>query len=93
MVKFNIRNFLNKLIWDDRLSPDDFVIVYLSRGAPGDREEVVCSLITKVHRNGFEYKTPGLRTKYIPFHRVLVIKNRRTGEVVFTSPRYNVRLG
>jgi len=84
-----LRNLLNRLVWDANLLPDDYVIVYISRGAPGDLEEVRGSAIVKVWARGFEIKA-GNKTKYIPFHRIVEIKNIKTGEVLFRSPRYRL---
>ncbi|MCD6563621.1 MAG: DUF504 domain-containing protein [Thermoproteales archaeon] len=86
--KFTIRDFLNKLIWDKREVPDDYEICYLSRGAPGDIEKVSASKILKVYSRGFEYKDDRGIIKYIPFHRIIFIKNIKNNCYIFRSPRY-----
>mgnify|MGYP000144322031 CR=1 FL=1 len=85
-MKFNIRDFLNKLMWDPREKPEEYTITYVSRGSPGDRASVNCSEIIKVYHRGFEFKSKNGRVTYIPFHRIVEI--RRRGEIVFKSPRH-----
>jgi len=82
-LTFNIRNFLNKLKWDPRENPENYIIEYISRGAPNDKEIIRASSITKVFHRGFEYKAPYGKIKYIPFHRILLIKNVSTDRIIY----------
>lgn len=87
MRKFNIRDFLNKLMWDPREKPEEYSIIYVSRGEPNDRATVNCSKITKVYHRGFEYTSESGRVLYIPFHRIIEI--RKGKKVIFKSPRHH----
>ena len=87
MKKFSIRNFLNKLMWDPRERPEEYTIIYVSRGEPNDRASVNCSRIIKVYHRGFEFKSSNDRITYIPFHRIIEI--RRGKDIVFKSPRHH----
>jgi len=86
-LKFAARSILNKLLWDSRIDRRDYEIVYESRGAPEGVERVSALFLSKVFSRGFEYEVEGKR-KYIPFHRILEIRNVRTGEVVYKSRRH-----
>ncbi len=85
-MKFAARSILNKLLWDSRVNRGDYEIVYESRGAPGEVERVSARFLLKVFSRGFEYEAGGGR-KYIPFHRIIEIRNIRTGEVLYRSRR------
>jgi len=81
-----LRNLLIRLVWDPRARPDDFVIVFASRGAPEGVESVRGSSIERVYLRGFEVRE-GAGRRYIPFHRVVLVKNVSTGEVVYERGR------
>ncbi len=85
-MKFAARSVLNRLLWDSRVNRGDYEIVYESRGAPGGVERVSASFLLKVFSRGFEYEARGGR-KYIPFHRIVEIRNVKTGEVLYRSRR------
>jgi len=86
--KFRIRDFLNKIKWDYREKADDYVISYVSRGAPGDVEEISGDLIKKVYTRGFET----IEGKYIPFHRIIKIINNKSGEIIFITKKYSFKI-
>lgn len=81
-----LRNLLNRLIWDKRLSPESYEIVFRSRGAEGDMETISASQIVKVYQRGFEADIGGKRI-YVPFHRIIKVKNKFTGEELYYSSR------
>lgn len=87
MNKFTIRNFLNKILWDKREVPSNYLIYFISRGAPGDIESVSADKITRVYSRGFEFKEDE-KVKYIPFHRIVLIKDIKNDRYVFRSPKY-----
>lgn len=86
-MKFAARSVLNKLLWDSRVNRGDYEIVYESRGAPSGVERVSALFLSKVFSRGFEYEVGG-RRKYIPFHRIVEIRNVKTGEVLYRSRRH-----
>lgn len=87
---FKLRDFFNKIKWDSRENPGDYVVIFLSRGAPGDREEVSLDRLIKVYHRGFEVLSDR-GVKYIPFHRVIRIVNVKEGKIIFSSPRLDKR--
>jgi len=89
-VVFRLRDFFNKVIWDPRERPEDYVVIFLSRGAPDDREIVSLKNLIKVYHRGFEIRTES-GVKYIPFHRIIRIVNIREGKIIFSSPRLDKR--
>ncbi len=71
MRKGKIRLILESMLWDPRTSPGEFVIVFVSRGAPNDLEEV----------KGDEVSVRGDRIilgdgREIPHHRIVAIWRR-----------------
>ncbi len=85
--KFTIRDFLNKLKWDKREDPGNYMIYYISRGAPGDIEKISADKIVNIYSRGFEFKEDN-NIKYIPYHRIIIIKNIKDNIFVFKSPKY-----
>lgn len=79
-----LRNLLIRLVWDSGLNPGDYVISFRSRGAPGGVEAVRGDALEKVYLRGFEARVGG-RVRYIPFHRVVEVRNEATGEVLYSS--------
>lgn len=77
-----LRNLLNRLIWDSRIKSGDYRIYYISRGARHDVDSVRGNKVVKVYSRGFEI-TAGGKIKYIPFHRVILVKNEVTGEIIY----------
>ena len=84
---FTIRNFLNMLKWSKKENPSKYRIIYLSRGAPNDREELTADAITGIYSRGFEYERRGKKV-YIPYHRIIKIENIETGEIVYKSVKH-----
>jgi len=81
-----LRNLLNRLLWDKRLDPGEYEVVFRSRGAEGDVESVRGTQIVGVFQRGFEVEREGVRV-YVPFHRVIMVKNLSTGDVLYSSER------
>lgn len=77
-----LRNLINRLVWDRSIGAESYTIYYRSRGAPHGVEAVRGSDVEKVYLRGFEARVGG-RLRYIPFHRVLEVRNEATGEVVY----------
>ncbi|MCW4019726.1 MAG: RNA repair domain-containing protein [Candidatus Bathyarchaeota archaeon] len=78
-----IRDTLNALFWDSRQRKDDCEIVYLHRGAPMNRRVVACKLVTKIQPSWFTYDDVRGQETVIPFHRILEIRNVKTGESIW----------
>ena len=82
-----IRNFLNKLRWDRQLSEDErnnYRLTYIHRGAPDDEITINCNQISEVLATCFEVYSEDLgRDAKIPFHRIKIIQNIRSGKIVY----------
>ena len=81
-----LRDLFNKIIWDPSIDPSEIIVCYVSRGAPRDREEFYGTQILKVWSRGVDVNIRGKR-KYIPFHRIIEVKNVKNGKILFKSPR------
>ena len=79
-----LRDFLNKIIWDTREDPEDYELLFIHRGAPGDVKRISMSSIVKVARSWFVYLDLGSE-QFIPLHRVLKVINRRTGDTLWSK--------
>lgn len=81
-----IRDILNRIIWDRRLQPENYVIFYISRGKPGDVEYIPCNLIERVSRDYVTFKRQGV-TLSIPHHRIILILDVKNMKPLFKSPK------
>jgi len=79
----NVRNILNKLLWNPKENIANYEIAFIHRGAPMDIKNIPCNLILKVKISWFTYKSAKEGEVIIPFHRVLKIRNVRTGRIVW----------
>ena len=82
-----IRDLLNQILWDKRFRVSDYVITFVHRGEKDDRKTISFSLITEVKASYFVYGDE--EDIIIPFHRILEIRNIRTGEVIWQKRRSN----
>jgi hypothetical protein len=82
-----IRDVLNALFWDSRQRKDDCEIVFLHRGAPMNRRVVACKLVTKIQPSWFTYVDERGQETMIPFHRILEIRNVKTGESIWKKKK------
>ncbi len=80
-----LRNLFNRFVWDKNFPSEKIEIRYISRGAPNNYESLLGTDVIKVFSRGFEYKTSDGKRKYIPFHRVILIKNKVSGEILYRS--------
>ncbi|MFQ5998232.1 MAG: RNA repair domain-containing protein [Candidatus Bathyarchaeia archaeon] len=76
------RAILSKLFWDKRENPENYDLVFIHRGAPKDKKTISCSDIIQTAKSWFTYSSENLETT-IPFHRILEIRNKKTGECVW----------
>jgi len=77
-----LRETLGKIFWDQSTHAEDFTVTFIHRGAPEDRKSIPFSSIIKVGRSWFTYRSNGQET-LIPFHRIIEVKNIKTGIVVW----------
>ena len=86
IMKGKIREILNKIRWNDVDNFQDYKILYIHRGAPNDQKEVNYSLIIDITASFFVYQDDLLdEPTYIPFHRILEIKNVKKNEILWVK--------
>jgi uncharacterized protein (UPF0248 family) len=78
-----LKNILNRLRWDDRENPEDYVITYRHRGAPNDEKQVKASAIQSLGKSYFTLRCGDGEESTIPFHRILEIRNVTDGQVIW----------
>lgn len=76
---------MNKLLWDPKENIADYELTFIHRGAPMDVKVVPCSLIAEVEPSGFTYRSEEEGETFIPFHRILEIRNVRTGQISYNK--------
>jgi uncharacterized protein (UPF0248 family) len=86
----SIRDVLNRICWHPNENRECYEVIFIHRGAPDDLKSISAKVIVRVGRRSFEYKEDGEKIVYIPFHRIVEIKNIKTGEVVWRSRKYRV---
>lgn len=81
MREHPLRALLSRIV---RGSKDGFQVelVYRHRGAPQDEMKIQVASITKIGKGWFMLNDGETQ---IPYHRVLVVRNLRTGEVLWTK--------
>jgi uncharacterized protein (UPF0248 family) len=78
-----LRSILNKIFWDKRESPEDYVLSFIHRGVPGDVKTLSLKKVGEVGGSWFTYQDDSGRKTTIPFHRITLLKNVRTGDVLW----------
>ena len=76
------RRFMHKLRWHPLDRFEDYEVIVVHRGALNGLRAIPCSLIKELYSGGFEYGEGGSLT-FIPFHRIVEIRNLRDGRVVW----------
>ncbi len=82
-----LKNILNRFFWDKAVSPNDYELSFVHRGAPDDTKTIPVSSVEKVGGSWFAYRADNDGETTIPFHRILKIRNIRTGQVLWKSRR------
>ncbi|ABR55195.1 Protein of unknown function DUF504 [Methanococcus vannielii SB] len=72
-----LKELINRLLWHPKSSPKDYVIIYLHRGAPDNKKSISVNNI--IINDSFLV----FNETHIPFHRILEIKNLKTGEILY----------
>ena len=81
-----LKELINKILWHPNYSPEDYEIVYLHReGRVGGCDNTKKRIsIDKISIKGsFIVFERGCETTFIPLHRIIEIRNRKTGEVLY----------
>ncbi|EHP87368.1 DUF504 domain-containing protein [Methanotorris formicicus] len=72
-----LKELINKILWHPKYNPGDFEIVYLHRGTEDNKKAVS---MDEIHIEGSFIVHD---TTYIPIHRILEIRNKKTKEILF----------
>ena len=81
-----LKNVLNRLRWDATEKPENYVITYRHRGAPGDAKNIRASSIKKLGKSYFTIQeVAGADESIIPFHRILEIRNTTDDSIIWVS--------
>lgn len=84
MCRLNLREVLNKIFWDKRLNVEDYVLTFIHRGIENNKKTIPCKSIIRVGKSWFIYRNiKNMEEVFIPYHRVLEIKNVKTGKVLW----------
>ena len=86
MALLLLRDLLNKIIWDFREDRQNYEVLFTHRGGEGDVKRISMSDVVRVKRSWFVYLDSGSEQP-IPLHRVLEVRYRRTGDVLWSKPR------
>ena len=78
-----LKNILNKVFWDKRENPDHYALSFIHRGALGDLKTISLTKIREVGNSWFTYGDDVENETTIPFHRVTLVKNMRSGNVLW----------
>jgi len=80
-----LKNILNRLRWDSKESPEDYLITYRHRGAPDDVKQLRASLIQRLGKSYFIIQDETGEETLIPFHRILEIRNTAKDSAIWIS--------
>ena len=72
-----LKEILNKIFWHPNYNKEDFDVVILHRGVEGDKKAVPLEDV-EIKGNYLIYFDT-----YIPLHRILEIRNKKTGEILY----------
>lgn len=78
-----IRDVLNKILWTDPSNTADYEVTFVHRGAAMDRRTIPLNSIVMVKPSWFTYIGEGEEEVQIPFHRIIEIRNIKTGRVLW----------
>lgn len=79
--RITIRDLLNAIRWDKRHDPNSYSVIFIHRTDEGNIKEIPYSSITEISGGFFTYSYMGDET-IIPFHRVIQIRNNKTGDLL-----------
>ncbi len=81
-MKNPMRNFFQRVLWDESVDKRCIVVEFASRGSNTGVEAFTGEDVVKVTRDGLLVATGG-KAKFIPFHRIIEIRYR--DKVVFSK--------
>ncbi len=78
-----LRDVLNRIRWDPQSGSSVYQITYIHRGDVGDRRTILFSDIQEIHSSWFSYESSDSGEITIPFHRVIEVRNQKSGEILW----------
>lgn len=79
------REIIEQILWDRRFKAEDYLLSYVHRGAAGERKNIPLSRILNVKHSWISFLDEGGVESRIPLHRVVEIRNVKTGRVIWTK--------
>ncbi|AAB99323.1 conserved hypothetical protein [Methanocaldococcus jannaschii DSM 2661] len=74
---FMLKEILNKIFWHPDYKREDFEVVILHRGAEENKKAISLDDVELKGNYLIYFDT------YIPLHRILEIRNKKTGEILY----------
>ncbi len=74
-----LKDIINKIFWHPDYNKEDYEIIILHRGGKDNKKSINLEDI-KLEGNFIIYYD-----SYIPLHRVLAIRNKKTGELIYSK--------
>jgi len=89
-----LKNILNRLRWEVTENPENYLITYRHRGAPGDIKQIRASHIKTIGKSYFTFQDNlSEEETLIPYHRVLEIRNTMKDSITWVSRKGNMLTG
>ncbi|GBF36289.1 MAG TPA: DUF504 domain-containing protein [Methanothermococcus okinawensis] len=85
-----LKELINKILWHPGYSPEDYEVVYLHReGSSGKCNNLKkrISMDSICIKGSFIVFERDCEVTTIPLHRVLEIRNKKTGEILYRKSR------
>jgi len=77
-----LKNILVRFLWDKNIASENYDIEYINRDGKDNTGLLKASSLNRVGNSWFTFMREGEET-FIPFHRITVIKNLKTGEILW----------
>ncbi|MBW9221475.1 DUF504 domain-containing protein [Methanothermococcus sp. SCGC AD-155-C09] len=97
-----LKELINKIIWHPDYSAEDYEIIYLHRVSQREIHKSKESDSTPIHKKipisevfieySFIVCNVNNKKTHIPLHRILEIRNKRTGEILYKNLPVKVHL-
>ncbi|MEM0084952.1 MAG: RNA repair domain-containing protein [Candidatus Methanomethylicia archaeon] len=78
-----VRDVLNKIYWHKDENKSDYEILFIHRGAPNNLKSFSANDIIKIGKESVNYKNKDDDVVTIPFHRIILIRNIKTGKILW----------
>ncbi|MEM2907364.1 MAG: RNA repair domain-containing protein [Candidatus Odinarchaeota archaeon] len=87
-----INDLLNKLRWDPYFKNKIVRITYVHRGVAGNTREITSDKINRISDAYFTYINNSGEEIVIPYHRILIIRDEKSKEVLWARKIQPTRL-